>query len=248
MIFSPEDEGPYWMTPEEREQKRKDQYGSTIIQKEYTKPQLIEMLEKEKGIVSAKGNRQQIWDMAQRAGTALTYEKREIIQGWEGQPKGMEQILWEQGWIDPMVTHKVYTVHGTKDSMGAVRKDTTSLQYLMSNLKYFESQETMLCLKARRIVMERSLEPSNLRSIPSHAVWERNVSVESVPQTTLTRSFVPIIFGIATLGSRHCCPAVTASPNTFESRRRCSLVSNRSNVQLRLILAALTTKPLSVTR
>jgi hypothetical protein len=80
---------------EEREQKRKDQYGSTMIQKEYTKPQLIEMLKKEKGIVSPKGNRQQIPDMAQQAGIALNYEKRETIQGWEGQPKGMEQILWE---------------------------------------------------------------------------------------------------------------------------------------------------------
>ena len=55
----------YWMTPEEREQTRKDQYGSTMIQKEYSKPQLIEMLERERGIMSPKGNRQQIWDMAQ---------------------------------------------------------------------------------------------------------------------------------------------------------------------------------------
>jgi hypothetical protein len=40
-------------------------------------------------------------------------------------------------------------VYGTKDSMGAVCKDT-SLQYLMSkNLKDFETQETLLCLKAR---------------------------------------------------------------------------------------------------
>jgi hypothetical protein len=93
MIFSPEDEGPYWMTPEEREKTRKDQYGSTMIQKEYTKPQLIEMLERERGIISPKGNRQQIRDMAQRAGIALTYEKCEIIQGWEGKPKGMEQNL-----------------------------------------------------------------------------------------------------------------------------------------------------------
>jgi hypothetical protein len=63
----------------------------------------------------------------------------------------MEQILWERGWIDPTLARKVYTVYGTKDSMGAVRKDT-SLQYLMSNLKDFETQETsMLCLKAREI-------------------------------------------------------------------------------------------------
>jgi hypothetical protein len=90
--------------------------------------ELIKMLQ-QKGIANSKGNKQQIKDMlAQRAGIPLLYEQQEIIQGWEGKPKGMEQILWEQGWIDPSQNCKVYTVHGTKDSMGAIRKDT-SLQY-----------------------------------------------------------------------------------------------------------------------
>jgi hypothetical protein len=59
----------------------------------------------------------------------------------------MEQILWERGWIDPSQDRKVYTLHGKKDSMGAVRNDT-SLRYLMSNLKDFEAQETLLQIKA----------------------------------------------------------------------------------------------------
>jgi hypothetical protein len=95
--------------------------------------------------------------MAQQAGIPLSYEQQEIVQGWEGKPKGMEQILWERGWINPSQNRKVYTVHGTKDSMGAIRKDT-SLRYLMSNLKDFESQETMLQLKAKEmgILMDRT--------------------------------------------------------------------------------------------
>ena len=74
--------------------------------KEYTKPQLIEMLQQKQGIDNPKGNKQQIKDMAQRAGISLTYEKQEINQGWEGKPKGMEQILWERGWIDPSQDRK----------------------------------------------------------------------------------------------------------------------------------------------
>jgi hypothetical protein len=97
VIFSQEDEGPYWMTPEEREKTRKDQYPSTMIQKEYTKPQLIEMPEKEKVIVSPKGNRQQIWDMAQGAGIALTYEKRDIIPGWRDSQKGWNRFFGNKG-------------------------------------------------------------------------------------------------------------------------------------------------------
>jgi hypothetical protein len=158
MVFHPSDNGPYWMTPEEQEQTRKDHYGTTIITKEYTKPQLIEMLQQKQGIDNPKGNKQQIKDMAELAGISLTYEKQEIIQGWEGKPKGMEQILWERGWIDPSQNRKFYTLHGKKDSMGAVRKDT-SLRYLMSNLKDFEAQETMLQLKAREMGVSMDRTP-----------------------------------------------------------------------------------------
>jgi hypothetical protein len=83
MVFSADDEGPYWMSPEEREQTRKYQYGTTIITKEYTKLQLIQLLERERSIVSPKGNKQKIQDMARQAGLPLTYEKREVIQQWE---------------------------------------------------------------------------------------------------------------------------------------------------------------------
>ena len=48
-------------------------------------------------------------------------------------------------------------MHGRKDSMGSARKDT-SLRYLMSNLKDFEAQETMLQLKGMEmgISMDRT--------------------------------------------------------------------------------------------
>jgi len=69
----------------------------------------------------------------------------------------MEQILWERGWIDPSRDQSVYTVQGSKDSMGAIRKDT-SLRHMMSNLKDFEVQETMLQIKAAEmgILLDRT--------------------------------------------------------------------------------------------
>jgi hypothetical protein len=146
MSFGPGDEGPYWMTPEERERTRKDEYKTTTKPKEYTKAQLTEMLRQE-GIENAKGNKKQIQAIAQQAGIPITYQRRDVIEGWEGKPKGMEQVLWERGWIDPSTDRGLYTVHGSKDSMGAVRKDT-SLRQLMSNLKDFEVQETLLQIKA----------------------------------------------------------------------------------------------------
>ena len=44
----------------------------------------------------------------------------------------------------------LYTLYGSKDSMGAVRKNT-SLLYFMSNHKDFVTQETMLQVKAREL-------------------------------------------------------------------------------------------------
>ncbi|KAI2496097.1 hypothetical protein MHU86_18423 [Fragilaria crotonensis] len=148
MVFRSTDNGPYWMTPEEQEQTRKDHFVTTVTTKEHTKPQLIELL-RQRGIENAKGSKKHIRNMAERAGISLTYQKQDVLQGWEGKAKGMEQILWERGWIDPSQDRRTYTVNGKKDSMGAFRKDT-SLRYLMSNLKDFEGQETMLQLKARR--------------------------------------------------------------------------------------------------
>ena len=80
---------------------------------------------REKGIKNAKGNKKQIQTIAQRAGIPVSYQHREVIEGWEGKQKGMEQILWERGWIDPSRDQSVYTVQGSKDSMGAIRKDTS---------------------------------------------------------------------------------------------------------------------------
>jgi hypothetical protein len=149
MVFRPSNNGPYWMTPEKQQQTRNDHYGTTVITKEYTKPKLIEML-RQKGIDNPKGSKQQIKNMAERAGILLLYQKRDINEVWEGKAKGMEQILWERGWIAPSQDRKSYTVHGKKDSMGAVGKDK-SLRNLMSNLKDFEAQETMLQLKAKEM-------------------------------------------------------------------------------------------------
>jgi hypothetical protein len=56
----------------------------------------------------------------------------------------------EGGLIQPLLPCKVYTIFGTKDSMGVMRK-LTSLQSLIADLKDFESQETILCLKAREM-------------------------------------------------------------------------------------------------
>jgi hypothetical protein len=62
----------------------------------------------------------------------------------------MEQILFgsEDGSIPAKIKNLIQSM--AKKSMGAFGKDK-SLRYLMSNLKDFEAQETMLQIKAKEM-------------------------------------------------------------------------------------------------
>jgi hypothetical protein len=42
----------------------------------------------------------------------------EVVEGWEEKPKGMLQILWQRGFIDPAKKKEYYTVDGKKDGFG----------------------------------------------------------------------------------------------------------------------------------
>ena len=69
-------------------------------------------------------------------------QKQQVKYGWEGKPKGMEQILWEHGWFDGS-RQKDYTKDGKKDSKDVLKKDT-SLFLLLSNCVDFEGEQSLL--------------------------------------------------------------------------------------------------------
>jgi hypothetical protein len=72
--------------------------------------------------------------------TVILEQKKE--EGWEGKPKGMLQILWERGWIDPQWWQD-YTVNGKKDALGRTI-DESSLKFLLGNCDDFINEESML--------------------------------------------------------------------------------------------------------
>jgi hypothetical protein len=61
MVWLEGDAGPYWMSADERELNRKDQYGTKTRSRDFTKEVLIRKLA-EKGI-EAKGNSKQVQAM-----------------------------------------------------------------------------------------------------------------------------------------------------------------------------------------
>jgi hypothetical protein len=102
--------------------------------------------------IEAKGNSKHVQAMCVAQSIPTKYTEREIKEGWEGKAKGMEQILWERGWIDERKPCKDYIKLGTKYSMGMIQKDTTMLE-LVANCSDFENEETMLQSKGQEMGM-----------------------------------------------------------------------------------------------
>ncbi len=77
--------------------------------------------------------------------------------GWEGQPRGMFQILWEHGWIDETNLLK-YTVSGRKKKLCVVEPDT-SLKYFLGRRRDFKEKESLLPAQGRCLGITVDLMP-----------------------------------------------------------------------------------------
>ena len=112
MNFGEGDEGPFWMMPEERLEKKGDRPTGLKKKRKYRKRELAEHLKEKKGI-NVSGTLKQIQEIATRNNLPLELEFDEIEEGWNGKPKGMLQVLWERGYIDESKSKGWwYTVNG----------------------------------------------------------------------------------------------------------------------------------------
>jgi len=97
--------------------------------------------------VSAKGNKVKIVELCKQNNVPHTETTETINEGWMGKPKGMLQVLWERGFIDPAIelskVEAFYTNDGKKDAFGNLIPGT-SLRKMMSSLIDFINEETLL--------------------------------------------------------------------------------------------------------
>ena len=99
MAFENTDAGPFWMSHEEREKRRHD----IIIEGQFTKQKLTKKELSDKLLstgLTVKGKLKDLQRAASNIGLPIEETKQKVIEGWEGKPKGLLQILWERGWID----------------------------------------------------------------------------------------------------------------------------------------------------
>ena len=80
--------------------------------------------------IDAKGNKKRIVELARAAIIDLKKTYKKIRPDWVGEPKGMLQILFERGFIDPLKydprrgQKKDYTIDGKKDGYGNLIGDS----------------------------------------------------------------------------------------------------------------------------
>ena len=142
MVFQEGDEGPFWMSPQERESRKFDKGTGKIKKRELTIKELGEKL-LQQGYTGG-GRKKALQQAAQARGIPTTEEYEDILEGWLGKPKGLLQVCWERGLLDPNENiDKVYTINGRKDALGVLNLDF-SLKSLLGSCVDFDEEETML--------------------------------------------------------------------------------------------------------
>ncbi len=144
-IFHSDDCGPFYLSPEQGEQQRRDRPTGKIKRVERSKKMLMNALS-DAGVSFQQQRsytKKELQDFARIRGIDLFEEKEQIIVGWQGQPKGLLQALWERGLI---LEHslKEYTLDGRKDAITGIVDLHYSLRNLLAKCTDFKEEETAL--------------------------------------------------------------------------------------------------------
>jgi hypothetical protein len=145
MVFKTTDGGPWYLLPEQRELQRHNRATGTSKMVERSKQLLINALN-DKGVTLQQQRgytKKELQDFARHNGIDLYERKEKIAPGWEGQPKGLLQILWERGLIEHKLLDK-YTLDGRKDAITGKVDLQYSLRHLLAECSDFKNEETAL--------------------------------------------------------------------------------------------------------
>ena len=148
MVFADGDVGPCYMTPAEQTEKKYDVIDPSGKKDRYvfTKPELQAKLSHINK--STTGKKKDIQERCQAHGIPIWEERPHLSnEGWVGKPKGMLQVLWERGYIDPNLSEherwKCYPVGCRKNNLGELIPGT-GLREMVSSLPDFQNEVTLL--------------------------------------------------------------------------------------------------------
>jgi hypothetical protein len=149
-VFQPGDAGPFWMTTQERELNRHDRVLPALPGHPRTRNKTISELKAELepfNILNARRSYRllELQELARVHGVDVKIIKTREKKGWQGQAKGLLQVLWERGWIDEGNLER-YTMDPETDANGEVvdGAEEWSLRILMASCLDFAEEMTAL--------------------------------------------------------------------------------------------------------
>ncbi len=57
------------------------------------------------GLVTRGKTLKEVQEMGASYNIPLTIVENDVVEGWVGKPKGIKQVLWELGLLDPSMTY-----------------------------------------------------------------------------------------------------------------------------------------------
>ncbi len=145
LIFTVDDSGSWYLTPDQRAIQRHNRPTGKTKHVERSKKLLLEAL-KDKGVTLQQQRgyaKKELQDFARNNCIGLYDQKEQISPGWEGQPKGLLQVLAERGLIERDSLEKC-TLEGQKDAITGKVDLQYSLRNLMAECSDFKDEETAL--------------------------------------------------------------------------------------------------------
>ena len=148
LSFISGDEGPFYLSAEEREGLKHDTFTGEKKILNKTKKMLVEEIKRTGYKIRGHLSKDELERIAKEKNIALTYEFSVKKEGWMGKPKGLLQILWERGFIDENNLH-LYSLKGKKkqlDDNGKLQKEFEqySLRTLMSRCSDFANEKSAM--------------------------------------------------------------------------------------------------------
>ena len=128
--------------------------------KKYTRAQLIDALEIQCNLSNIRGTLKDVQQLTLQNNLPIQFTQKKNIEGWHTKPKGMLQILWERGWIDPSKSVRDYSINGKK-----IHKDSNdiipglNLRQLISDLPDFKAELILLQYRAQQLGVQACCSP-----------------------------------------------------------------------------------------
>ncbi len=180
LTFTYGDARPFYLLDEEREVLKFDMFSGEKKKKQKTKKMLVDEIKMTSYQIRGHLSKEKLERIAKLNSIALIHKLSVEKEGWMGKPKGLLQILWEQGFIDKNSLSS-YSYKGRKSQMdedGKLKEDFTKyyLPTLMKRCSNFANDKSAM----EHLFLQLSLKAEQTISMLTSPKYHCKVAGEGV--------------------------------------------------------------------